>query len=70
MKKKKITLWVARDENGVLWIYTDKPRKKEKYGWWVNGDKGQCMYYDDELGFFKNVKWEDKYPSPIEIEAL
>ena len=56
--------WIARDENGCLYIYTTKPYKDEEYGFFSakfgNGHLfNECV--SDVL--FKNVTWEN---SPIQ----
>lgn len=52
--------WIARDKNGLICLYTNKPRKCE-YSW------GGCKYM--LLPFehiFKFIKWEDEEPYSIE----
>ncbi len=69
--EKKITLWVARDKNQDLWIFSKKPTKAKRLeAWKKTKGKGDCMLFDDKKDFFENVKWEDECPSPIEITTL
>ena len=56
--------WIARDEGGDLFIYCEKPIKKESFwvskmfiDWW-----GICMF--NHLFLF--IKWEDEEPYLIE----
>ena len=56
--------WIARDGNGVLYVYRYKPKKSEEI--WANNP-------DDIIGnlrvfnhLFKMVKWEDDEPWRIE----
>ena len=52
--------WVARDENGMLYLYPDKP-KKMRDNWYA--PKVGYMKLDDSL--FSEVKWEDEEPKYI-----
>lgn len=54
--------WVARDRNGSIGLYFDKPEKisYEDGGYWW----GECAYLlDDDDPKFSNVKWEDEEPT-------
>lgn len=58
---KALEAWVARDENGMLYLYIAKP-KKYKSKWYA--DSGS--YYTRicrEL--FPEVKWEDEEPTEL-----
>ena len=53
--------WIAKDENGIVFVYADKPIKKCNK--WYSGT---CTFYEmifPEL--FQWVKWEDKEPCYI-----
>ena len=58
--EKKYKLWVARDKNGFLFAYEDKPKRcdnqKEWFGRFLNSIKNS---------YFQNLTWEDE---PIEVE--
>lgn len=54
--------WIARDENGLLYIFQGKPKKKEFT--WTVGFGSRCLNLFDHL--FKMVKWEDDEPWRIE----
>lgn len=60
MENKTYTFWVARDKNGFLFAYKDKPtrsdNKKEWLGWFLFSMKNS---------YFPELKWEDE---PIEVE--
>ena len=60
MSKKTIEAWVARDENGSLYMYTAKPKKLSDY--W-NAPESGCMELDDRL--FHDVQWSDEEPKGI-----
>ena len=62
MSKKTIKAWVARDEDGSLFMYTDKPRKR-RYDWYA--PKVGYMLLDDSL--FQEVQWSDEEPKEIEL---
>ena len=57
--ENKYKLWVARDKNGFLIAYEDKPTRcdnqKEWIGWFLFSMKNS---------YFPELKWEDE---PIEI---
>ena len=56
--------WIARDENGCLYIYNTKPYKDEEYGFFSTKFSGGYLFnrcVSDVL--FKNVTWEN---SPIQ----
>ena len=56
--------WIARDENGCLYIYNTKPYKDEDYGFFSAKFGGGYLFnkcVSDVL--FKNVTWEN---SPIQ----
>ena len=64
MIKKTSTLkaWVARDENGSLYMYTAKPKKLSDY--W-NAPESGYMKLDDSL--FPEVQWSDGEPKEIRL---
>ena len=56
--------WIARDENGCLYIYNIKPYKDEEYGFFSTKSNGGYLFnkcVSDVL--FKNITWEN---SPIQ----
>ena len=56
--------WIARDENGCLYIYNTKPYKDEEYGFFSTKFNGGYLFnkcVSDVL--FKNITWEN---SPIQ----
>lgn len=59
-------LWIARDEDKRLFVYSCKPRKLKKMGQWHHGDTGLYIY----PGLFPTVKWEDKEPKKLVLEEL
>ena len=57
--EEKIKAWIARDENGEIYIYTTEPRKLKRQ--WEVIDKG----FDKNK--FQQVKWEDTEPTKVEL---
>lgn len=58
-----ITGWVARDENGDLCVFKDKPVRGS--GVWKLNGCGEYAYLDEAM--FPEVTWEDSEPSEVEI---
>lgn len=59
---KELKAWVARDEDGSLYMYTAKPEKISD-NWYA--EKVGYVKIDDSL--FPEVKWEDEEPKYIEL---
>lgn len=59
--KKGGVMWVARDKDGTLYLYNEKPYKR-----------GHCWHCDD-LDYFAieellpEVNWEDEEPTEVEL---
>ena len=62
MSKKALEAWVARDENGSLYMYTAKPKKLID-SWYA--DKVGYVKLDDSL--FPEVQWSDGEPKEIRL---
>ena len=62
MSKKTIEAWVARDDDGSLYMYTAKP-KKRSYNWYA--PKVGYVKLDDSL--FPEVQWSDEEPTEVTI---
>lgn len=54
-----IAMWIARDENGSLWLFSDKPYKYK--GMW----RSNSIMYRIHEKLFPEVKWEDKEPREL-----
>ena len=59
---KALEAWVARDENGSLYMYTAKPKKMSDF-WHAQGVG--YMKLDDSL--FPEVQWSDEEPKEIRL---
>ena len=59
--------WVARDRNGDLWYYKEKPRRGVLC-WELNDSN---FNYSQELPktMFSNLKWEDE-PIKVRLEVI
>ena len=65
MSKKTIEAWVARDDDGSLYMYTAKPKKRRDF--WHAGGVG-FMKLDDSL--FTDVQWSDEEPKEIKLSIM
>ena len=59
---KALKAWVARDDDGSLYMYTAKPKKKS-YFW--HAPKVGYVKLDDSL--FPEVQWSDGEPKEIRL---
>ena len=58
--ENKYKLWVARDKNGFLFVYEDKPTRCDNQKEWI------CWFFSSmKNSYFPELKWEDE---PIEVE--
>lgn len=55
-------LWIARDENGDLYLYTSKPKKIAEE--WEADD------YSFSRNSFPEIKWEDEEPTEVELKIV
>ena len=58
--KKSIRAWVARDGNGRLFLYKDKPRKG--INGWLSTSVHICGMPSDA---FPSIKWKDNEPTRV-----
>lgn len=58
-------MYVARDEDGHLWLYEKKPIKKPEY-WVCVGGYFQVLNPD----LFPEVKWEDEEPRELILKPV
>ncbi len=61
--KKSIRAWVAREKNGALFLFCEKPKKSKSY--WINSNTFNSLVLPKEA--FPNVKWEDNEPTSVYI---
>lgn len=62
---KEIELWAARDTDGSLYLYTNKPIKK-KNAWVVQEYHIGCFLRLDEESFAE-IKWTDEEPTKVKL---
>lgn len=61
-------MWIARDKDGSLWLYNEKPTRDEKGSCWINEsnitNEGLCTL---QPTMFPELKWEDE---AMEVDLL
>lgn len=60
---KSLKAWVARDEDGMLYLYFAKPRKSKNK--WLPDIRFDFVELSRES--FTRVKWEDEKPTEVTI---
>ncbi len=60
--KKSAKLWIARNRNGTLYLFRNKPIKQSIF--WCSKAAG-TMKINSEL--FPDVKWEDEEPTQVTL---
>ena len=71
-KRNRVHFYVARDKDGMLYLYLGKPNRIETREAFYSGAKSEMITlntdYLKQCGFnkkdFKNLKWEDE---PVEV---
>ena len=71
-KRNRVKFYVARDKDGMLYLYLGKPNRIETREAFYSGAKSEMITlntdYLKQCGFnkkdFKNLKWEDE---PVEV---
>lgn len=63
-------MWIARDRDGMLFIYRHKPSKDTVV--WVENpqDKGFDDMYTIPEDYFPEVKWEDEEPRELILKPI
>ena len=61
VQEGEIELWAARDKNGKLYLYRDKPIK-DKFVWY---SPGFSLLLASTL--FPEIKWSDEEPTRVSI---
>lgn len=70
MKIDDMYKWLARDEDGELWAFVNKPEKVKSVKMWEDPiDLGCEMITENKDGKYSSIKWEDEEPwSLIDIK--
>lgn len=61
MNMEALKAWVARDKDGLLYLYLAKPRKYQSK--WLPNIR--FAYFDINRELFPEVKWEDEEPTEL-----
>lgn len=56
-------MYVARDKNGSLWLYSEKPHRDEEFCMWFSGSTNNMQINREE---FPELKWEDE-PKKVKL---
>ena len=59
-------MWIARDKNGLAFIYVNKPCKAGDKGFW----EGYDYYINIPSECFPEVKWEDEEPRELVLKPI
>lgn len=62
---KTLKAWVARDKDGMLYLYTAKPQKMSDS--WYADKVGYVKLYDS---LFPEVQWSDEDPKKIKLSIM
>ena len=65
MDKNQVTMWVARDKNGRLYMHDAKPAKFSRV--WADMNLG-TKYCPLSSDLFPSVKWEDAEPTEVVLK--
>lgn len=58
-------MWLARDENGKLYIYEQKPEKLAGRGVWRTDGRMCDLDYDKGFASLEDVSWDDDEPTEL-----
>ena len=59
-------MYVARDKDGDLYFYREKPVKcKNRENW--TATSGYADFYKIDASLFPKVSWEDEEPTEVEL---
>lgn len=60
-------MWIARDKDGELWVYEQKPIKKGDV-WGISSMEDECiLIYEDDTELFNDIQWSDEEPTEIKL---
>ena len=55
--------YIARDEDGSLWLYDIKPKKEKDQSWWDSSTR----FIELDSNSYLEVKWTDEEATEVEI---
>ena len=59
-------MWIARDKYGDLWLYEEKPFRKDNYQTSINEDCSSLINSD----WFPEVSWEDEEHRELVLKPI
>lgn len=59
--------WIARDKNGSLYWYENKPKEKDEQIWMLNGLSVRLTKLFPQCKF-DFIKWEDEEPWEVKVD--
>lgn len=60
-------MWLARDKDGELYLFSEKPSKREEF-WLMSRGTITVIQLPSEL--FSEVKWEDEEPRELVLKPI
>ena len=64
--ENNMKLWIARDKNNSLSLYSKKPRKSQGDVWLYYEGNLMKIFWDN----FPEVKWSDAEPTEVELKIV
>lgn len=64
--KNNVHFYIARDQDGRLYLYKGKPYKESQWQWCAN-DLSSTSYIHLEDELFQEVKLEDEEPTKVKL---
>lgn len=63
-----VNLWVAKDQDGSLWLFSEKPTRAEKEGSWICDGSFMMLPRNLEEGLqFSGLTWESE---PVKVRLI
>ena len=62
---KKVELWAARDENGKIYLYRNRPNKDHVQ--WYSKDLPRICFLRLADECLPEVKWSDEEPTKVKL---
>lgn len=63
------TLWLARDEDGSLYLFNNKPIKGERC--WISSQYGtEYDVLEVQKDLFPEITWDDDDPVEVELTVI
>ena len=62
--------WLARDEDGTLWVFAEKPYKdtRERRMRWESDGLYEQVEEDEETEETRKISWEDPEPTHVKFK--